>query len=68
VAAQQNGEWVRKDILDPSGSSAAPIDARGVTEKFRGINGELPVDRIAATALDIEHHSVRELLRLLVRQ
>lgn len=65
VAVFANGEWTRVDILDPSGSPAVPIDARGVTEKFRGINPELPVDRIAKTALDIEHHSVAELLSLL---
>jgi 2-methylcitrate dehydratase PrpD len=67
IAAERNGEWVRVDVLDPSGSPAAPIDGRGVTEKFRGINPNLPVDDIAATALDIESHSVRELLALLVR-
>jgi 2-methylcitrate dehydratase PrpD len=66
VAAQSGGEWVRVDVLDPSGSPAAPIDARGITEKFRGINGHLPVDRIAETALAIEEHSVKELLALLV--
>jgi 2-methylcitrate dehydratase PrpD len=65
VAALANGEWVRAEILDPSGSPAAPIDARGVTEKFRGINPELPVDRIAATALDIERYAVAELLGLM---
>jgi 2-methylcitrate dehydratase PrpD len=65
VAAEANGDWVRVDVLDPSGSPAAPIDARGITEKFRGINPQLPVDKIAAVTLDIEHHSVRELLALL---
>jgi len=65
IAARENGEWLRVDVLDPSGSPAAPIDARGVTEKFRGINGNLPVDRIADAALNIERHSVRELLALL---
>jgi 2-methylcitrate dehydratase PrpD len=65
VAAEVNGDWVRVDVLDPSGSPAAPIDARGITEKFRGINPRLPVDKIAAVTLDIEHHSVRELLALL---
>jgi 2-methylcitrate dehydratase PrpD len=65
VAAQSNGDWIRVDKLDPSGSPAAPIDARGITEKFRGINGHLPVDRIAETALNIEKHSVKELLALL---
>src|SRR5688572_17606064 len=38
IAAQSNGEWVRVDVLDPTGSPASPIDARGITEKFRGIN------------------------------
>ena len=65
VAAEVSGDWVRVDVLDPSGSPAAPIDARGITEKFRGINPRLPVDKIAAVTLDIEHHSVRELLALL---
>lgn len=68
VAAEANGDWVQIDVLDPSGSPAAPIDARGITEKFRGINAQLPVDKIAAMALDIEHHSVRDLLRLLAIQ
>jgi 2-methylcitrate dehydratase len=66
VAAEANGEVARVDVLDPSGSPASPIDARGITEKFRGINGHLPVDRIADTALDIEKHSVKDLLALLV--
>jgi 2-methylcitrate dehydratase PrpD len=65
IAADFGGEWVRVDILDPTGSPAAPIDARGVTEKFRGINARLPADRIAEVALHIENHSVRELLGLL---
>ena len=67
VAAESNGEWTRADVLDPSGSPAAPIDARGITEKFRGINGHLPVDQIAETALNIEKHSVKDLLALLVQ-
>jgi 2-methylcitrate dehydratase PrpD len=66
VAGEADGRWERVDVLDPSGSPAAPIDARGVTEKFRGINPKLPVDRIAAAALDIEHHTLRELLAMLV--
>ncbi|HYC49209.1 MAG TPA: MmgE/PrpD family protein [Burkholderiales bacterium] len=65
VAAQSNGEWVRHDVLDPTGSTAAPIDARGITEKFRGINANLPVDRIADVALNIEQHSLKDLLGLL---
>ena len=65
IAVDANGEWVRVDVLDPTGSPAAPIDARGVTEKFRGINAHLPAERIAEIALDIEKHSIRELLGLL---
>jgi 2-methylcitrate dehydratase PrpD len=68
VAAESRGEWVRADILNPTGSKAAPIDARGIIEKFRGINPSLPVDRIAAVALNIEQHSVRELLALLAQR
>jgi hypothetical protein len=56
---------MRVDILDPSGSVARPIDASGITEKFRGINPRLPTDRIAAVALDIERHTARELIGLL---
>ncbi len=66
VAAESGGEWVRVDVLDPSGSPAAPIGARGITEKFRGINPRLAVDRIAELALNIEQHSVQDLLVLLV--
>jgi 2-methylcitrate dehydratase PrpD len=66
IEAKAGNDWVRADVLDPSGSPAAPIDARGITEKFRGINPRLPVDRIAQTALDIEKHSLKDLLALLV--
>jgi 2-methylcitrate dehydratase PrpD len=66
IEAKSGKDWVRADVLDPSGSPASPIDARGITEKFRGINPQLPVDRIALTALNIEKHSVRDLLALLV--
>jgi 2-methylcitrate dehydratase PrpD len=65
VAAEAHGAWMRVDILDPSGSVARPIDASGITEKFRGINPHLPTDRIAAVALDIERHTARELIGLL---
>ncbi|MEA3154031.1 MAG: hypothetical protein QOK44_1620 [Betaproteobacteria bacterium] len=65
VAAKVEGEWMRVDILDPSGSVARPIDAAGITEKFRGINPQLPADRIAAVAFNIERHSARELIDLL---
>jgi 2-methylcitrate dehydratase PrpD len=66
VAAEHDGKWLRVDILDPSGSPAVPINAQGITQKFRGINPQLPVDAIADVALNIEQHSVRELLALLV--
>jgi len=68
VAAETDGEWVRVDIMNPTGSAAEPIGARGITEKFRGINPDLPVDRIARVALEIERHSVRDLLDLLARR
>lgn len=67
VAASHNDQWERVDVLNPTGSVHAPIDARGITAKFRGINPDLPADRIAAVALDIERHSVRELLGLLCK-
>lgn len=65
VAAEVDGEWMRVDVLDPSGSLARPIDAAGITEKFRAINPQLPTDRVAAVALNIERHGVRELINLL---
>jgi len=65
VAAEADGQWMRADILDPSGSIARPLDAAGITEKFRGINPHLPTERIAAMAHDIERHSARELVDLL---
>jgi 2-methylcitrate dehydratase PrpD len=65
VAAEDKGQWLRVDVLDPLGSAANPVDAKGVTEKFRGINPRLPVDDIAAAAFDIERRSPRDLLRLL---
>jgi 2-methylcitrate dehydratase PrpD len=68
VAAESRGEWVRAYVANPTGSKYAPIDARGITEKFRGINPALPVDEIADVALHIERHSVRELLALLARR
>jgi len=65
VAAEHNGEWLRVDIMNPSGSVHAPIDSRGVTEKFHGINPGLDADSIAAVALSIEQHSVREFVEML---
>lgn len=66
VAAQDDkGQWERIDVMDPLGSEANPVDADGIIEKFRGINPRLPVDAIAETALNIERHSIKELLGLL---
>lgn len=67
VAAERDGRWERVDILNPTGSVSSPIDGQGIARKFHGINPELPADQIAAVALDIEQHSVRELLALLHR-
>jgi 2-methylcitrate dehydratase PrpD len=65
VAAEDKGRWHRVDVMDPTGSDANPIGEDGVIAKFRGINPQLPVDRIADAALDIERHSVPEVLALL---
>lgn len=65
VAAEDRGEWVRVDVLDPLGSPDNPVTAQGVIEKFRGINPGLPVQEIARLCLEIERHPVRELLALL---
>jgi 2-methylcitrate dehydratase PrpD len=68
VAVEHNGKWERVDIMNPTGSIHAPIDAAGITEKFRGINPQLDTDAIAGVALAIEKHSARELLGLLTRR
>ena len=68
VAVEHNGTWERVDILNPTGSIHVPIDAAGITEKFRGINPTLDTDAIAAVALSIEKHTARELLDLLTRK
>lgn len=65
VAVEHNGEWLRVDTMNPTGSIHAPIDARGVTEKFRGMNPQLNTDAIAAAALSIEQHTAREFVGLL---
>jgi len=65
VAAEDKGQWVRVDVLDPLGSTANPVDAKGVVEKFRGINPQLPVDDIAGAVFDIEHRSIKQVLTLL---
>jgi 2-methylcitrate dehydratase PrpD len=65
VAAEDKGQWVRVDVLDPLGSTANPVNAKGVVEKFRGINPRLPVDDIAGTIFAIEQRSVAQALGLL---
>jgi 2-methylcitrate dehydratase PrpD len=65
VAAEDKGGWVRADVPDPLGSPANPVDAQGVIAKFRGINPQLPVYRIAEAAFDIERHTVKNVLALL---
>jgi 2-methylcitrate dehydratase len=65
IAVEDSGKWVRVDVLDPTGSDASPIGRDGIVEKFRGINPQLPADAIAETVLNIEHHTVREVLALL---
>lgn len=64
VSVEHQSNWIREDILNPKGSIDNPVDASGVTEKFRGINPHSPVDAIAQVALHIEQHSVGELLQL----
>lgn len=66
VAAKVDNDWMRVDILDPTGSLAAPMDAAAVCRKFSGNSPHLPVQRIADMALNIERHSARELIDLLV--
>ena len=65
VSAKVDNDWMRVDILDPTGSLAAPMDADAVMRKFSGNSPQLPVARIAAVALDIEKHSARALIDLL---
>ncbi len=68
VAVEHNGAWERVYVMNPTGSIHVPIDATGVTEKFRGINPQLDTDEIAAVALNIENHRARELLGVLTHQ
>jgi 2-methylcitrate dehydratase PrpD len=65
VAARVDNDWMRVDILDPSGSLAAPMDAAAVKRKFSGNSPQLPVERIAEMALNIEQHLAGELVDLL---
>ena len=62
VAAKADAQWMRVDVLDPTGSTAAPVDVDGARRKFAANNPHLAVDRIAAIAFEIEHHSARLLL------
>ncbi len=68
VAVEHAGKWERVDIMNPTGSIHAPINAAGIREKFRGINPQLDTDAIADVALAIEQHTARELLDLLTRK
>ena len=53
-------------MANPTGSVHAPIDARGVTEKFRGINPRTCRPTASPPLRSISNnHSVRELLSLL---
>jgi 2-methylcitrate dehydratase PrpD len=65
IAAEDKGQWVRIDVLDPLGSPANPVDRKGVIAKFRGINPKLPVDEIAAAVFDIETCRIADVLALL---
>ncbi len=65
VAAKKGNDWMRVDILDPTGSLAAPMDAAAVSRKFAGNNPQLAVDKIAAVALHMEKYKARELIDLL---
>ena len=66
VAAKNGNDWMRVDILDPTGSLAAPMDAAAVSRKVAGHNPQLAVEKIAAVALNMEKHTVRELIDLLM--
>jgi 2-methylcitrate dehydratase PrpD len=68
VETEHNGKWERAYVMNPTGSIHTPISVQGVTEKFHGINPGLPADRIAAVVLNMEQHSVHELLELLNRK
>ncbi len=64
--SDQSSEWTRVDILDPTGSLAAPMDAVAICRKFAANNPQLAAARIAEVALHIEKHSARELIDLLM--
>ena len=69
VAAKVDNNWMRVDIMDPTGSVAFPVDEAGVIRKLKANSPQLPVDRIADVALNMEQHTARELIDLFsVRQ
>jgi len=68
VAAEVDGQWMQVDILDPTGSIAKPVNLAAARAKFAANNPQLPVDDIADVAMNIERHSARELIDLLVPQ
>lgn len=65
AGSSTNGEWTRVDILDPTGSTAAPVDWHGVMRKFKANCPDAPVDQIADMVSRIERHSARVLIDLL---
>jgi 2-methylcitrate dehydratase PrpD len=65
VSARVDNDWMRVDILDPTGSLAAPMDADAIMRKFSGNSPQLPVARIAEVAMAMEKHTARELIDLL---
>lgn len=66
VAAKVDDDWMQVDILDPTGSTAKPVDAAAARSKFTANNPRLPVEKIAQVAANIERHSARDLIDLLV--
>jgi 2-methylcitrate dehydratase PrpD len=65
VSAMVDGQWLRVDILDPTGSVAKPVDLGAARAKFAANNPRLPVDAIADMAMQIEHHDARSFIDLL---
>ena len=65
VATLVDQDWMRVDILDPTGSTACPVDYDGVVRKFTSNNPTLDVSRISEVAMQIEKHTARELIDLL---
>ena len=57
VAASDRRQVGARRHPEPDRLRRRPIDAHGITEKFRGINPHLPADRIAAS------HSISSVIR-----